>query len=112
MTTTYGSRDYWQAVADVAQKQPIIRQGIKVEVVAGRKHKGLSGTVSRIMPSKFGFPFRYKSGASLDLAHMLKREGYCALVKPASGPEVWVPCEYLMPEGFTIEAMRAGLWIR
>lgn len=112
MTTKHGSKEYWQALSDVHAKAPSIREGLKVEIVAGRKHKGLKGTVERVMPSKFGFPFRYKSGASLDLAHMRKREGYCALVKPDTGPSVWVACEYLMPEGFTFEEMRAGLWIR
>lgn len=112
MDTKHGSKDYWQAIVDVAEKQPIIREGIKVEIVAGRKYKGLKGTVERLMISRFGFPFRYKSGASLDLAHMMKREGYCALVRLASGGVVWVACEHLMPEGFTVEAMRAGLWVR
>lgn len=101
-STKHGSKSYWQALADIAQgpNAKRIYAGIRVQVEGGRKHKGRTGLVTRHQESKFGYPFRYASGASLDLRHMMGRDGYVALVTPDDGKDTvpfWVACQHLTP---------------
>lgn len=104
MTTPikHGSKEYWQALADVASSQEAkrIRAGIRVQVDGGRKHKGRTGTVTRHQQTKFGYPFRYGGDANIALRQMMGREGYVALVTPDDGKDTtpfWVACQHLTP---------------
>jgi hypothetical protein len=97
LSAPVGSKEYWQVIADIAQKQPRIYAGLEVTVTGGRKHKGKTGKVTRHERSRYGFPFRYVTGASLDLMILEGRRGFRALVQPLEGPSFWIDCDHLMP---------------
>lgn len=96
----YGSREYFRALAEIAQGPDAQRiyVGLSVVVTSGRKHRGRTGQVVRHTRSKFSSALRYASGASLDLRLMLGRSGFVALIRPADGSaDFWIACEHLSP---------------
>lgn len=98
MNGEFGSREYFQALAAIAEAQPRIYQGLRVVVSGGRKHLGKTGTVTRHQRSRYSNALRYASGASLDLRIMMGRAGFVALITPENGePAFWCACEHLTP---------------
>lgn len=90
-------RDFWQNMAN-KKALDFPHVGRRITIVAGRKHKGKTGTVRVHKRDQYSTAFRYGNDASLHLRDMAGREGFVVLVD-TNTERFWVKASYCLCEG-------------